>query len=1043
MFSIGGIGCGSFASSLQPPPSPPVEELIELSTVAAVDGYGDTHVNSAILRCSGPITDLAANVQYVAWHKQSPKTLKLAKRSYSSGAWGSWSVDTSAITPTTANDAHNFFSLGLDGSGRLHIAGDMHGVEMNYARLTGGGIHVSAWSSVPIAAGSSLEDLVTYPAFVPLPNGDLLMFFRDGGSGDGSLVMYRWDNAGATWTIVHNTLVDGETIRSFYPNQIRFDPVMGRLHIGGCWRETPSINTNHDIFYFYLELSDNFATAKKVDGSAQTLPVTQANAGYAMTIATGNGLVNTGGTAWFVDGRPILASFRDPGDGFTQLFLLYWDGAAWVHRWVPGIARLQQTIPFSVAGLIDTWIYSALSSPHLLHRNGRTIITFRADAYGTGVWAWICEEPTLQEWTLKQIDSTDIGEWTGSEDISQWQTNGEIYLYHQKAQRPQVDGTVIGAQDVRVLRWRPQSATYSYTAPDAPWDPDDVAGCVYFGNARKEGAKVHGTVDASRTRCNELFDARDQSSIFIQNTNSDAPEFLWNAFPGATLGHQGGVKFVAATLDKLQTTDATLLAALDGTNQPFTIEWAGRLDALAADSCLWSAGSSSTHYLFCTVLSTGAVRVERRSGAGAAVNVTSAAGLVTAGTDMVLTVRSDGAYVSVWLNGLVIIAPTPFATSGSMTLALIAICSRYKGASDQWASATCGSFCIYDNAVSMADRRLAGSELGAERGIAVTHDAAAPVLVSAVVPGAGTSVVLTFDEALDATSVSASSAFTLGGTTATVASLSLSGPTITLTLTGLVLAADTVTVSYAVPGSNKVRDSEQNNAAAISSAAVTNNSTLVAAPYFIGEAHQTDISSTTRTVDVSALGLATNDIVLMTIGSRQTGTVSVTVPAGEGWTKITESERIVSGALECTYWKRWGAGGGQTDDSTPTFTLSTSGLSWYATATVWRGCKTSGNPYTVTPVRTDHAASATLTAGLLGSAPGAGSTTVWVFQSTDDNTLNANTRGTLDLSFNCNSVGACAVVHEVGVNSSANACAMTESTNGNDTARILTLALTS
>lgn len=649
MLSFGGMGCGSFAVSAQPVSSGPTTELIELSTIAAADGYGDTHVNSAILRCSGPITDLAAGSQYVAWHKQSPRTLKIAKRTYSSGAWGSWSIDTSAITPTTATDAHNFFSLMVDGSGRLHISGDMHGVAMNYAMLTGGSIHVSAWASVPIASGSTYETSVTYPAFVPLPNGDLLLFFRDGASGDGSLVMYRWTNASATWSVVHSTLVDGETIRSFYPNQIRFDPVLGRLHIGGCWRETTSLNTNHDIFYFYLELSNNFATAKKVDGSAQTLPVTQANAGYAMTIATGSGLVNTGGTAWFSDGRPILASFRDPGDGFTQLFLLYWDGSAWVHRWVPGLTRQQQNVPFSIVGLIDTWDWSAMSSPHLLHRNGRTIITLRADAYGTGVWAWISEDSTLQEWTLKQLDSTDVGEWTGSEDITQWQSNGEIYLYHQKAVRP--GATAIGAQDVRVLRWRPQSDAYTYTAPAALWDPNTISGCIYYVATRVGGAQVHGTVDSNRTRCIGLLDARDSSTLFVQDTLlTDDPEFIYNQF-GSGLT-RGGVVFVGANSDRLLCTRSSVLTALTGINVPFILVGVFQPTSLS-NQRYGSIGvtSDTTRYLDWGIDASGKPTMGRRVGGASEKRYTGSTAL-TAGTAYVISYIFDGTNGYIRVNGV-------------------------------------------------------------------------------------------------------------------------------------------------------------------------------------------------------------------------------------------------------------------------------------------------------------------------------------------------------------------------------------------------------
>ena len=242
-------------------------------------------------------------------------------------------------------------------------------------------------------------------------------------------------------------------------------------------------------------------------------------------------------------------------------------------------------------------------------------------------------------------------------------------------------------------------------------------------------------------------------------------------------------------------------------------------------------------------------------------------------------------------------------------------------------------------------------------------------------------------------------------------------------------------------GSYSVTATRSGTWGSVSSAA--NSCTLQSAPAFVGFATAANDSSADRTPDLSGAGLATGDIILMHVGSRVTGTLTLTPPASQGWTKITETERIVSGALDVCYWKRWGSG--DTDDTTPTFTLSAAGALWNATATVWRGCKSSGNPYTVTPVRTDHAAPSgppyVLTSGVLASAPGTSSTTVWAFHANDDNTLNGLTRGSLITAYNISNGAAMGLAYEAGVDSSVQTAAMTESTNGPDTARIHTIAL--
>lgn len=107
----------------------------------------------------------------------------------------------------------------------------------------------------------------------------------------------------------------------------------------------------------------------------------------------------------------------------------------------------------------------------------------------------------------------------------------------------------------------------------------------------------------------------------------------------------------------------------------------------------------------------------------------------------------------------------------------------------------------------------------------VTADVTAPTLSSAVIPTGGTSLVLTYSEALSTGSVPAAGAFSLAGTAITVSSVGIAGSAVTLTLSGGVLQGATVTVSY-TPGGAPIRDVAGNNAASLTGQAVTNNSTV-------------------------------------------------------------------------------------------------------------------------------------------------------------------------------------------------------------------------
>ena len=69
----------------------------------------------------------------------------------------------------------------------------------------------------------------------------------------------------------------------------------------------------------------------------------------------------------------------------------------------------------------------------------------------------------------------------------------------------------------------------------------------------------------------------------------------------------------------------------------------------------------------------------------------------------------------------------------------------------------------------------------------------------------GTTLAISFDRALDTSSVPAASTFTINGTSATASSVAISGSIATLTLSAAVAHDDTITASYAKPGNGGVK----------------------------------------------------------------------------------------------------------------------------------------------------------------------------------------------------------------------------------------------
>ncbi len=117
-------------------------------------------------------------------------------------------------------------------------------------------------------------------------------------------------------------------------------------------------------------------------------------------------------------------------------------------------------------------------------------------------------------------------------------------------------------------------------------------------------------------------------------------------------------------------------------------------------------------------------------------------------------------------------------------------------------------------------------------------DRSRPRLESATVDG--TSLVLTYNQDLDDTSVPAQGDFevTVDGADVSVSSVSIGssvsidGAKVTLTLATAAVMGDEVEVSYTVPTTNPIQDEDENKAGALTDRAVTNNSPDTTAPSF-------------------------------------------------------------------------------------------------------------------------------------------------------------------------------------------------------------------
>lgn len=317
-------------------------------------------------------------------------------------------------------DAHNSISLVVDGAGYLHVAWDHHNNPLNYARA-------SAPGSLSLGPKSAMdgqnEQRVTYPQFSRLPNGDLLFLYRDGGSGNGSLVLKRYTVADGRWTTVQSNLIDGEGVSSPYWD-LTVDG-RGTLHLGWVWRDTPDVATNHDLAY--ARSTDGGHSWTRTDDSAYLLPITAATAEYAWRIPVRSNLMNSPVVAVDAADRPYLCTYWSPATGSPpQFHIVRHDGRAW--RLIPGPASDR---PFALAGIgtkrppisrAVLLVAGTASGPrlHLIYRDdargGRPVIATRAlDAVDSG-------------WAVRDLAPLDLGGWEPSLDPMAWAGSRQAQL---------------------------------------------------------------------------------------------------------------------------------------------------------------------------------------------------------------------------------------------------------------------------------------------------------------------------------------------------------------------------------------------------------------------------------------------------------------------------------------------------------------------------------------------------------------------------------------------------------------------------------------
>jgi hypothetical protein len=403
-------------------------------------GWAANSVNTVIFRHNS-LTSYK-NTQYIAYY-DSAQRLVIGKRAIGSTKWKLQTTPYSG----KATDAHNTISIITDGEGYLHVSWDHHNNELRYARSVKPG-SLQLTDKLPMTGKK--ESKVTYPEFYRKPDGNLLFLYRDGGSGNGNLMLNHYDTKIKQWTQLQDGWINGENQRSPYW-QMTIDKT-GTIHISWVWRESPDVASNHDMCY--ARSKDGGHTWEKSTGEKYTLPVTAATAEYACRIPQNSELINSTSMSTDDAGRPFIATYwRDTATNVPQYRMIYNDGQRWIAQRVS-----QRTTPFSLSGSGTKRI--PMSRPQIVVRNKKgavqAILIYRDIERSEKVTLAICNDINQQRWELKDLTATSVGLWEPSYDKEIWKNKQELHLFVERVEQGDGETTrAIAPQEVQVIEWKP------------------------------------------------------------------------------------------------------------------------------------------------------------------------------------------------------------------------------------------------------------------------------------------------------------------------------------------------------------------------------------------------------------------------------------------------------------------------------------------------------------------------------------------------------------------------------------------------------------
>ena len=356
-------------------------------------GWAGNSINTVVFRKNS----LASfnNVQFVSYYDADGYVM-LGKRNIKDTVWQLKKTNFKG----NIKDAHNCISIAIDGEGYLHMAWDHHNNQLHYCKSVSP-LSLDLTEQMPMIG--TAENKVSYPEFHKMPNGNLVFFYRDGGSGNGNLVINGYDVKEKKWSRLQSNLIDGEGKRNAYW-QACVD-VKGAIHISWVWRESPDVASNHDMNYAISK--DGGVSWQKSTGEKYQLPISMTTAEKICNIPQSSELINQTSMCTDNAGTPYIASYWKGINNVPQYHVIYKKGNGWKVNDL-GFRKMD----FSLSGQGTKQI--PVSRPQLICWNkGKKInlvLVFRDKERGDKVSVASTKNITDNKWSLYDLTNDNTGD---------------------------------------------------------------------------------------------------------------------------------------------------------------------------------------------------------------------------------------------------------------------------------------------------------------------------------------------------------------------------------------------------------------------------------------------------------------------------------------------------------------------------------------------------------------------------------------------------------------------------------------------------------